>query len=189
MLQLVSKPKNCELKQKPCTLATKLYQPLKFHNCERMSFFTFAGLGWNCSEMVVSGWNFCFNSKPSFSFDSIGQRINFLLLLHIVATTKRIGLESKQKGQPAGTFLTYNFHLPSMFLHPTIFFTYNRSVTGFQTEKLWVKTKSKLDISFPKKSQNFLHNTPIWLPYRSRIAIWEWYGNLIRSIGQTRRNW
>ncbi|MCK9611126.1 MAG: hypothetical protein M0R67_08135 [Candidatus Cloacimonas sp.] len=60
-----------------------------------MTFFTFTGLGWNCSEMVVSGWNFCFNSKPSFSFDSIGQRINFLLLLQIVSNTKRIGLESK----------------------------------------------------------------------------------------------
>ncbi len=43
------------------------------------------------------GANFCFNSKPSFSFDSIGQKINFLLFLHIVATTKRIGLESKQE--------------------------------------------------------------------------------------------
>ena len=78
-----------------------------------MSFFTFAGLGWNCSEMVVSGWNFCFNSKPSFSFDSIGQKINFLLPLHFVATTKRIGLESKQNYQslesvqPVPVFLQY----------------------------------------------------------------------------------
>jgi len=54
-LQLVSKPQNCELKQEPRTLATKLQQPLKFHNRERKYFFTTAGLGWNCSEIVTSG--------------------------------------------------------------------------------------------------------------------------------------
>jgi len=39
--------------------------------------------------------NFCFNSKPSFSFDSIGQKINILLPLHLVTNHRRIGLESK----------------------------------------------------------------------------------------------
>jgi len=43
-LQLVSKLQNCELKQEPCTLATELNQPHKFHNRERKYFFTFAGL-------------------------------------------------------------------------------------------------------------------------------------------------
>jgi len=45
-------------------------------------------------------FEFCFNSKPSFSFDSIGQKLNFLLLLHIVAILKRIGLKSKQNNAP-----------------------------------------------------------------------------------------
>jgi len=54
-LQLVSKPQNCELKQESRTLATELHPPLKFHNRERKYFFTFAKLGWNCSEFVTSG--------------------------------------------------------------------------------------------------------------------------------------
>jgi len=46
-LFLVSFFQNCELKQDFRTLATKFRQPLKFHNRERMFFFTFAGLqGW-----------------------------------------------------------------------------------------------------------------------------------------------
>jgi len=54
-LLLVSSFQNCELKQEFCAQATALHQPLKFHNCERMSFFTFAGMNWNCSKIVVSG--------------------------------------------------------------------------------------------------------------------------------------
>ena len=46
---------NCKLKQEASTLATELRQPLKFHNRERMYFFTSAGLDWNCSEIVTSG--------------------------------------------------------------------------------------------------------------------------------------
>jgi len=54
-LLIVSSFQNCDLKQESCTQATALHQPLKFHNCERMSIFTFSELGWNCSEIVVSG--------------------------------------------------------------------------------------------------------------------------------------
>jgi len=53
-LQLVSSFQNCELKQEPSTMATEFYQPLKFYNRERMLFFTFAGSGWNCSEIETS---------------------------------------------------------------------------------------------------------------------------------------
>ena len=35
---------DCELKQEASTLATELRQPFKFHNRERMYFFTSAGL-------------------------------------------------------------------------------------------------------------------------------------------------
>jgi len=35
-------------------MATEFDQPLKFHNRERMLFFTFAGMGWNCSEIETS---------------------------------------------------------------------------------------------------------------------------------------
>ena len=35
---------NCKLKQEASTLATELRQPFKFHNRERMYFFTSAGL-------------------------------------------------------------------------------------------------------------------------------------------------
>ena len=40
---------NCKLKQEASTIATELRQPFKFHNRERMYFFTSAGLDWNCS--------------------------------------------------------------------------------------------------------------------------------------------
>ena len=67
---------NCELKQEPCTLATAFRQPLKFHNRERSYFFTFAG--WvKLFRNSDFGANFCFNSKPSFSFDSWRQRTKF----------------------------------------------------------------------------------------------------------------
>jgi len=74
--QLVSSFQNCELKQESHTLATEHHQPLKFHNRERRYFFTFAG--W--MELFRNsdfGANFCFNSKPSFSFDSWRQRTKF----------------------------------------------------------------------------------------------------------------
>ena len=38
--------------------------------------------------------------------------------------------------------LTHNFHLPSRKPQFTNYCTYNRILTGFQTEKLWVKTES-----------------------------------------------
>ena len=40
---------NCKLKQEASTIATELRQPFKFHNRERMYFFTSAGLDWDCS--------------------------------------------------------------------------------------------------------------------------------------------
>ena len=61
-----------------------------------MSFFIFAGLGWNCSGMVVSGRIFVLTLNRASALTVEGNEQNFLLLLHIVATTKRIGLESKQ---------------------------------------------------------------------------------------------
>ena len=39
--------------------------------------------------------------------------------------------------------LTHNFHLPSRKPQSTNYFTYNRILTGFQIEKLRVKTESK----------------------------------------------
>jgi hypothetical protein len=69
-VRLVYLFQNCELKQEPRTFTTKLHQPLKFHNRERSCFFTFSGLG---ELFLICGFgaNFCFNSKPSFSFESI----------------------------------------------------------------------------------------------------------------------
>jgi hypothetical protein len=61
--------------------------------------------------------NFCFNSKPSFSFDSIGQKINYLLLQHIVAITKRIGLESKQEPYPIFPPKIICLSIPVFFLY------------------------------------------------------------------------
>mgnify|MGYP007068866659 CR=1 FL=1 len=87
-LQQVSKLKNCELKQEPYTLATKPYQPLKFHNRERMSFFTFAELGWNCSEMVVSGLIFVLTLNRASALTVSDNEWNFLLPPHFVATTE-----------------------------------------------------------------------------------------------------
>ena len=45
---------NRELKQEFYAQATALQQPLKFHNRERRYLFSFAEMGWNCSEIVVS---------------------------------------------------------------------------------------------------------------------------------------
>ena len=94
-LQMVSKPQNCELKQEFRTQATELNQPLNFHNRERRYFFLICRAGLELFRDRNFATNFCFNSKPSFSFDSIGQRINYLLPLHLVANHIRIGLESK----------------------------------------------------------------------------------------------
>ena len=94
-IQLVSSFQNCELKQEPRTLATELHQPHNFHNRERRYFFLICRAGLELFRDRNFATNFCFNSKPSFSFDSIGQRINYLLPLHLVANHIRIGLESK----------------------------------------------------------------------------------------------
>ena len=86
--QLVSKPQNCELKQEPRTLATELHQPLQFHNRERKYFFTFAGFGWNCSEIVTSGRIFVLTLNRASALKVEGNEQNFLLRLHLVATTE-----------------------------------------------------------------------------------------------------
>jgi len=41
------------------------------------------------------GANFCFNSKPSFSFDSCRQRTKFPVASNYSCNLRRIGLESK----------------------------------------------------------------------------------------------
>ena len=38
--------------------------------------------------------------------------------------------------------LTYNFHLPSRYPHPTNIFICNRVITCFRIKKLWVKTRT-----------------------------------------------
>jgi hypothetical protein len=71
IFQLVSSFQNCELKQEPRTLTTELRQPLKFHG-QGKNIYSAAPEMWgrNCSEFAASGGYFCFNSKPSFSFES-----------------------------------------------------------------------------------------------------------------------
>ena len=95
-LQLVSLFQNCELKQEPCTLATALHQPLKFHNREIMYFFTFAGVGLDCSERVTSQWIFVLTLNRASALTVSDNKIHFLLPLPLVATTKRVGLASKR---------------------------------------------------------------------------------------------
>ena len=87
-LQLVSSFQNCELKQEPRTLATELHQPLKFHNRERKYFFHISRVGWNCSEIVTSGRIFVLTLNRASALKVEGNEQNFLLPLHIVATTK-----------------------------------------------------------------------------------------------------
>jgi len=45
------------------------------------------------------GANFCFNSKPSFSFDSRCQRIKFPVASNYSCNHRRIGLESKLRSR------------------------------------------------------------------------------------------
>jgi len=87
-LQLVSLFQNCELKQELCTLATELHPPLKFHNRERKYFITFAGLGWNCSEMLASGRIFVLTLNRASALTVEVNEQNFLLRQNIVATTE-----------------------------------------------------------------------------------------------------
>jgi len=87
-LQLVSKPQNCELKQELRTLATELHPPLKFHNRERKYFFTSAGLGWNCSEIVTSGRIFVLTLNRASALKVSDNEIHLLLRQIIVATTE-----------------------------------------------------------------------------------------------------
>ena len=86
--QLVSKPQNCELKQEPRTLATELHQPLKFHNRERRYFFHISWVGWNCSEIATSGRIFVLTLNRASALTVEGNEQNFLLRIHLVATTK-----------------------------------------------------------------------------------------------------
>ena len=60
-----------------------------------MSIFTFSELGWNCSEIVVSGRIFVLTLNRASALTVKGNEQNFLLRQNIVAITKRIGLESK----------------------------------------------------------------------------------------------
>ena len=87
-LQLVSKPQNCELKQESRTLATELHPPLKFHNRERKYFFTFAKLGWNCSEIATSGRIFVLTLNRASALKVSDNEIHLLLRQIIVATTE-----------------------------------------------------------------------------------------------------
>ena len=85
---LISLFQNCELKQEPCTLATALRQPLKFHNRERKYFFTFAKLGWNCSEIATSGRIFVLTLNRASALKVSDNEIYFLLPQIIVAITE-----------------------------------------------------------------------------------------------------
>jgi len=67
---LVFSFQNCELKQEFRTQATELNQPLNFHNRERRYFFLICRAGLELFRDRNFATNFCFNSKPSFSFDS-----------------------------------------------------------------------------------------------------------------------
>jgi len=94
-LLLVSQPQNCELKQELCTLATEFYQPLQFRNRERKYFLALAGLVWNCSEIATSRRNFVLTLNRASALTVEGNEQNILLRQIIVATTNRVGLESK----------------------------------------------------------------------------------------------
>jgi hypothetical protein len=61
-----------------------------------MSIFTFSELGWNCSEIVVSGRFFVLTLNRASALLVKGREQNFLLPLHLVANHRRIGLESKR---------------------------------------------------------------------------------------------
>jgi len=52
-------------------------------------------VGWNCSEIVTSGRIFVLTLNRASALTVEGNEQNFLLPQIIVATTKRIGLESK----------------------------------------------------------------------------------------------
>jgi len=94
-LQQVSQPQNCELKQEFCTQATALHQPLQFRNRERKYFLALAGLVWNCSEIATSRRNFVLTLNRALALKVKGNEQNILLPQNIVATTNRVGLESK----------------------------------------------------------------------------------------------
>jgi hypothetical protein len=95
IFQLVSKLQNCELKQEPCTLSTELQQTHEFQHRERKHFFTPEMWGRNCSEFVASGDTFVLTLNRASALKVEDSEQNFLLRLHIVANTARIGLESK----------------------------------------------------------------------------------------------
>ena len=85
------------------------------------------------------GTNFCFNSKPSFSFDSWSQRTKFPVASTSRCNHRRIGLESKL---PPACFDLQFCHCPLCNHNPQSQNTNNRATTGFQTSKLWVKTRT-----------------------------------------------
>ena len=112
-LHLVSSFQNCELKQEPCTLTTELKRTHEFRGHEKTrSKHTYNRAKTN-SQIPPSRKNkkstlvtamhyffkhrhcFCFNSKPSFSFESRRQRITFPVASKYSCNRKRVGLESK----------------------------------------------------------------------------------------------
>ena len=58
-------------------------------------FFHISRVGWNCSEIVTSGRIFVLTLNRASALKVKGNEQNFLLRLHLVSTTYRIGLESK----------------------------------------------------------------------------------------------
>ena len=103
-----------------------------------MYFFTSAGWG-ELFRNSGFGANFCFNSKPSFSFDSWSQRTKFPVASTSRCNHRRIGLESKL---PPACFDLQFCHCPLCNHNPQSQNTNNRATTGFQTSKLWVKTRT-----------------------------------------------
>ena len=77
ILLLVSSFQNCELKQEVSTLTTELQQTNEFHGHGKIYLQPLQKCGVRIVRICGFGGYFCFNSKPSFSFESRGQRITF----------------------------------------------------------------------------------------------------------------
>ena len=100
--------------------------------------FTFAGVGLDCSERVTSQWIFVLTLNRASALKVEDNEQNFLLRQIIVATIKRIGLESKR----TACFDLQFCHCPLWNHNPQIVNTNNRATTGFLISKLWVKTRT-----------------------------------------------
>ena len=104
-LQLISSFQNCELKQESCTLPTYPYQPLKFHNRERRYFFHIRRVRLELFRNSYFKAKFCFNSKPSFSFDSWRQRTKFPVASADSCNHKKNRFRVKTNSIPTATTL------------------------------------------------------------------------------------